>query len=175
MPEINPNTRSSSTRFVHVGCKLPNGLVLELFDERTMAPPPNSVWTPAMHRPPILRGRHVLKGANSIKNDFTLRGLAQEQFNYAVTPVPEEFWREWYARHKDDAPCARGFVFALPKEKETIAEGKVRASEPTGLEPLKPECEREPRFQNATRTVGAQDVEVDHEHLRKLQTANGRD
>lgn len=176
MPDMNPNTRASSTKFVYVGCKLPTGLKLELFHENTVAQQAaaSTGVSPMMFRPPLVKASFTLKGANSLRNDYTLRGLAQPGHEFAINRVPEDFWREWYGIHKEDAACKNGFIFALPKEKEAIAEGKLRASERSGFEPLNPTCENDPRLRDDM-AVRGQGVQADHEHLRRLQTANGRD
>ena len=87
MVNVTQSSRANSTRFVYVGCKLIHGLVMELFHENTIAVQPAPGNFNAMHKPPVVKASITLKGANSAKNDFTVRGLSQPNFPYAVTAV----------------------------------------------------------------------------------------
>jgi hypothetical protein len=158
---------------IYVGCKLPVGVTLELFEDvPAMQGAPGGI-SPLMFHPPRTKAKVTLRGANSVRNDFTLRGLSQEVYPFAVTQVPADFWGEWIARNRDLAFVRNGFVFALDRERDVVTEAKQREKERIGLEPLNPEIERDPRANQDT-AIRAQGVKTDLEHLRKLQNMNGR-
>ena len=169
------STRANSTKMIWVGCKLPSGLLLELLEEpdaETRKAMEAGAFNSRLQLPPKVRQSFMLKGANSVANDFTVRGLAQPTFPYAVTPVPEDFWTEWLARHKSMAMVTRGFVFAVPNERAAKSEAKEREPEQTGVEPLRPDVQNDSRMK--TGSLPEQRVEADAQHLRKLQSLNGR-
>lgn len=175
MAEANQNARANSTKLVWIGCKLPQGAVLELFEEpsadarRAME---LGLSNPRVFMPPVVKARVTLKGANSIVNDFTVRGLAQPTFGYGITPVPADFWEEWLAQHKGKAAVKRGFIFAVPNERAAKSEAKERAPEATGLEPLRPDVQNDRRVNTGSRPE--ERVEVDSAHLARLQQQSGR-
>ena len=176
MPSVankNQNDRRNSTTFVYVGCKLPHGLILQLFDRE----PPPAHLSNGLPNPESINWRPTgprieLKGANSIRDDYSLRNVMRVQYPFAVTPVPKDFWDKWYERNKDLAFIRNGQVFALDREREVIAEGKVRESETTGLEALRPDIENDPRMPNKRQLPPEQRVEADHERLAHLLRQN---
>ncbi len=175
MAESNQSERTNATKLIWVGCKLPQGMVLELFEEpaedvrRAME---LGLSNPRVFMPPVLKASVTLKGANSLANDYSMRGLAQPNFPYAVTPVPEDFWNEWFAKHKNLTAVKRGFIFVAPNERAAKSESKERADEKTGIEPLNPTIERDPRVNTGTKPE--QQVAADAAHLARLQQQNGR-
>ena len=175
MADTKQTSRANSTRMVWVGCKLSNGITLQLLDEPNVQATPG-VLMPLMLKPPHVKAQVTLRGANSVKSDFSLRGLSQPVYPFGVTQVPADFWDAWLAQHdnKHLPFIERGLVFALSSEKETVAEGRQRESELTGTEPLNPVCENDPRMPSKRGLRPEQRVEVDAAHLRKLQTMNGK-
>ncbi|MDA8348273.1 MAG: hypothetical protein M0038_05635 [Pseudomonadota bacterium] len=174
MAEANQATRANSTKLVWIGCKLPQGATLELFEE----PSPDvrkamelGLSNPRVFMPPVVKARFTLKGANSVVNDFSVRGLAQPSFGYGITPIPEDFWNEWLAQHKGKAAVMRGFIFAMPNERAAMSESKDRAAEATGLEPLRPDVQNDRRVNTGSRPE--ERVEADATHLARLNKANG--
>src|SRR5438093_12261515 len=94
---------------VTVGCKLPNGLILELSD--------NSGSTKKVH----------IKGANASE----LVG------GHGIThDVDKEFMDAWMAKNKDLSFVKNGFLFVHGKADSAVAEAKEKAKEKTGAEPL---------------------------------------
>lgn len=89
---------------IYVGCKMPNGVVLDLdkyevIDERT-----GTVRTIKSKIPPVrLKGNAVAFG----KPDISIDG-------YVFTPVPLEFWTEWLKSHSDLSLLADGYIKAAP-------------------------------------------------------------
>jgi hypothetical protein len=165
----------NSTKLIYVGCKLPHGLVLELLeeqtaDERKLAEA--GLLSSRMSRPPKVVRSFTVKGANSLANDFTVRGLAQPTFPYAITPIPEEFWLAWLAKHQGSSMVTRGFIFAVPNERAAKSEAKEREPEKTGVEPLNPNVENDPRIPRGTTPETI--VETDAAHLARLRKMNGR-
>jgi hypothetical protein len=134
----------------------------------------SGVISPLMFKPPPTKAKVTLRGANSVRNDYTLRALSQEFYPYGVTPVPADFWEQWIARNRDFAFIKNGFVFALDRERELVAEAKQRESERTGLEPLKPVCEEDPRMRLSRNVPKETQVHTDREWLTKLNNMNGK-
>jgi hypothetical protein len=94
-----------------VGCKLPNGLILE------------------MGRYGDTRYQKVeVKGANSAK----VAG------GYGLTPVDAEFWAAWLKKHAHLDCVTKGHVFAHSTEASAISHATERAELKTGLERLDP-------------------------------------
>jgi hypothetical protein len=157
---------------IYVGCKLPVGVTLEIFEDAPPMQGPAGGISPLMFQPPRTKAKVTLRGANSVRNDFTLRGLSQEVYPFAVTQVPADFWGEWIARNRDLAFVRNGFVFALDRERDVVTEGKQRLAERTGIEPLNPVCEQDPRFPASKNPPPETRVHTDREHLAKLNAQN---
>jgi len=173
MPDTNATPRANSTRFVWIGCKLPHGLTLELFDESTICREPGSSgFNIHAFRPPLVKGKVTLKGANSVRNDYSMRGLAQPQFPYGITQVPEDFWNAWLAQHGADDCVRGGFVFAVRKERDARSAARERESEQTGLEPLHQRIEADPRMPNQRNLPPEERVVADEERLASLNRQN---
>lgn len=157
-----PDATSCANSTVHVGCKLPNGIYLELIPEAT----------PGVFTPPPAGQRILIKGSNTLRNDYTIRGLSQQQYGFAVSEVPSEVWAEWLKRNSQTPLVKNGFIFAVSKQKDAIAEGKERESERTGLEPLNPTIELDPRIRVRRDARPEQRVTADTERLSELNRLN---
>lgn len=128
----------NSTATVSVGCKLPNGLIMELV-------------TPAEGRqliPAPIGERHTLKGANDCLVKTPFGPVAAGMHKYGVTQVPRAFAEEWFKRYKDMECVKRGQVFILQStdDKSITAETKERQGDSqtrTGLEAL---VDKDPRL-----------------------------
>jgi hypothetical protein len=114
---------------VHVACKLPNGLIMELIE-------PGKLNLPAP-----MGKRVMLKGSNST---HTVKGENPQISRFAVTDVEESFARKWFEANKDAAFIRNGSVFIEEKEKVANAVAKERSEVSTGLEPL--HAEKDPRI-----------------------------
>lgn len=175
MVESNQAARANSTKLIWIGCKLPQGFVMELLQEpdaETRRAMELGISNPRVFMPPPVKASITLRGANSIANDFSMRGLAQPNLGYGITAIPEDFWNEWYAKHATLTAVKRGFIFAVPNERAAKAEGKERESEKTGIEPLRPDVENDSRVNTGQRFE--ERVAADPGHLARLQNMNGR-
>lgn len=170
-------SRANSTKVVWVGCKLVGGITLEIFEDTPPVQTAPGMLAPVMLKPPHVKAKVTLRGANSVKNDLTLRGLSQPQFPYGITPVPADFWGQWISQkgNKDFAFIKNGLVFSLDRERDVIAEGKRREGERTGVEPLDQVCERDPRMPAQKNLPPEKRVTADHEWLKHLNAQSGRD
>lgn len=106
---------------VKVGCKLPNGLWLEIITK-------SSNLAPAPQGPRIrLKGTNeIMKGVNPLVRDA------------AYTEVEKGFWSEWLKRNKDMEAVKSGFIFEVASFEQAASESKDRIGLKTGLEPLNP-------------------------------------
>ena len=126
----------TSTTTVTVGCKLPNGLIMELAEPaagRQLIPAP-------------IGERHTLNGSNSTLIDSPFGRVAQGTHRYGITHVPKEFAEAWFARHKDFEFVKRGQVFIVKDAAAAASEAKLRENDSatrTGLEAL---VDKDPRL-----------------------------
>ena len=158
-----PSSSANSTKTVTVGCKLPNGIFIELIPEAV----------PGVFTPPPAGKRIKLKGSNGVRNDLSVRGLAQPVFPYGITSgVSAELWEAWLKRNADSPLVTGGFIFALAKERDALAEAKERETERTGLEPLNPSIELDPRTRVPRSARPEQRVTADPERLSELNRRN---
>lgn len=135
---------------VFVGCKLPNGLVMEL------------IKLPEMKNSIIPVGRTdedtviQLNGANQSRIARTNPADAP----FGVTEVDEAFAREWFKVNAKLKFVKEGLVFMVGNESAFKSEVKDRKSERTGLEPLNPDPAKDSRIQGG--------IEADKKHLAAL-------
>jgi hypothetical protein len=171
-------TTNRAPKVVRVACKLPHGLYLELRDP----PPPVDPLKPFLSvewnypRPP--RVNIKLNGANTARNQWNngITRVMPPRYDFGITEIPEDVWIEWEKKWHDHPFIKGGFIFAMPRLKDVIAEAKVRAPEKTGLEPLSPDIKDDPRFRHIGLPGQPEThVETDLQHLQKLQRQNDRD
>lgn len=91
-----------------IGCRLPNGIVLE--------------------HPKDSRIRVKLNGIhNSLIKGST----------YGITRVDRDFWAAWRKEHAEFAPLKSGAIFEAGSEGEAKSIAKELVDTPTGLEPMR--------------------------------------
>jgi hypothetical protein len=104
---------AASSNTVLVGCKAPNGLILNLDGYEVLSKEHGTVRRVVSDVPPVhLRGNAYpegktprLKGGRFVANDQISDG-------YVFTPVPVDFWTEWLARNKDGSLVRDRIVIA---------------------------------------------------------------
>jgi hypothetical protein len=134
-PPAGQPEKANGTTMVVVGCKLPNGLIMEL------GKPGDDAYTQVR-----LRGM----------NDSNIVG------GYGLTEVSKEFWDAWFRKNKNLTFVKKGFVFSHADMASARDVAKERALELTGLEPLNPH--KDDRIKGAKDDSGKPLVEVDSEH-----------
>ena len=164
-------SRLNSSKVVWVGCKLPHGMRLQLFSRPVERENLNS---PLSFQPPPVKSEIVLKGANSLVNDYSIRGLSPLRHEFALTAVPKDFWDAWIAEHADHDALRNGFIFVVDRERDVKGAAAERVDERTGLEPLNPEISTDARMPSQKTLRPEQRIETDAERLAALQHANGR-
>jgi hypothetical protein len=102
---------------VIVGCKLPNGLLLQV-GEQTIRINGNARYNMPHPKRPVLN-TDIAEGDG-------------------LTMVDKGFWDKWYADHKDYGPVKSGHVYASVGRENAVAKAKDTKENTTGLEPLDP-------------------------------------
>lgn len=112
-PQVTPGEldKANSTKMMTIGCKLPNGLIMEL-----------GKVGEEHYRQIRLKGT----------NDAAIVG------GYGLTQVSEEAWTTWYKKNKGLKFVRDGFVFAHGTEADAKDHAKDNAAMRTGFEPLDP-------------------------------------
>ena len=115
-----------------IGCKLPNGITLELITPQIDpdSGKPLNVLHPA---PRNEDARVVLNGANSI-NTKILHAAALPV--YGKTLVDEELWGRWLKANSKHPAVLNGSIFAAKNEEEFHAKAKAGIKVVGGFEPL---------------------------------------
>lgn len=125
---------------VTVGCRIPSGLQLRLFDF-------------VDNRIPLPGGGFVVeKIARARGQTYRVNGYAKPWGQdlgvhvvpaakggggYAITEgIPEDFWEEWLIQNAQADYVLNGMIFAQDKRADVIAEAKDRAGSWDGLQPL---------------------------------------
>lgn len=111
---------------VFVGCKMPNGVVLNLTSYEVTDEQRGSVRRVGEELGTVtLRGTQVPFGAQPV----TING-------YAFTPVPADFWEAWIAEHADMSLVKDGLIIVGSTMADAKAIGKERIKEPGQFEQL---------------------------------------
>lgn len=100
---------------VYVGCKMPNGVVLNLTRYEVVDKDRGAVRRMGDEHPTV-----TLKG-NSIKEgvpDLSIGG-------YVFTAVARDFWEEWFLTH-DDSPLIKDGYILPPENTKSSSEAKGR-------------------------------------------------
>lgn len=131
-----------SAKFVIVGCKVPNGLALQLCQAREVA-------------------QQIMGGGTRLVKEFQRVGQVYEVVGpsypvgqvpqgfprrpvivggYAITRnIPADFWQAWAEQNADTDIVRNKQLIAWPQMEDVEAEGKENAKRPSGLEPLNPD------------------------------------
>lgn len=141
--KVESTAPSGNRETVTVGCKLPNGLVLRVYDWHDHV---DALAGGGTRQSKIARRRgneeHVIHG-NTIKfADLRAGNLP----NHAIvggfgltTGIPKDFWETWYEQNKDTPLVKSGLVFAHSQELSARSIAKERETLRSGLEPIDPE------------------------------------
>lgn len=137
-----PSARSGET--VTVGCKVPNGMILRVFETVLVRVPAGGG---TMIEEPQAReiGRHVVNGpkwpVNQPMPEYMIVG------NAGITNgVPADFWAKWLEQNAEHDAVINKMIFAMPTQDGAVDFAKERAEQRSGAEPLKQEGdERRPR------------------------------
>ncbi|MCP1241764.1 hypothetical protein GOB86_10895 [Acetobacter lambici] len=129
-----PSNSSRAASTVTVICRMPAGLVLDLYDTAALAArasAPNPVMAP-----PKPTASVRLDGAKADPRyhgrDNLLLGMGGR------TQVDAAFWQAWCAQNPNFLPLKNGLIFAQPTERDAGAELAERGQHRSGLEGLEP-------------------------------------
>ncbi|WP_148299032.1 hypothetical protein [Acetobacter okinawensis] len=121
-------TSSRSGATVTVICRMPSGLVMDLYDEGALQARP----TPGAL--PVVKDSIRLSGARRDprfhKKDNIMLGMGGR------TEVPADFWEAWSKQNAELMPLKKGLIFAMPKEADAVSRLAELRDERTGLEGL---------------------------------------
>lgn len=137
-----PTVQPPATDTVYVGCKMPNGLILQnfAFEEVREAVPQGFRDVPMARRLPEA---YRLNGV-SLTHEQRMTGDVGYAIvsGAAITPgVPREFWERWLEANKASELVKNHIVFAHREEASVRRMAKEYAAQKTGLEPLDPDPE----------------------------------
>jgi hypothetical protein len=137
-----------STDTVLVGCKLPNGLIMEIVEPNMLVGADGKPLPGALVPQPLPIGkRYFLKGANSVRENPRAQ---QGVHPYAMTRVPRAFWDAWLERHKDRDFVKNGLVFVAEDDASARDMAKEFINQRTGLEGLNQQVDKDPRMPKAS-------------------------
>lgn len=102
---------------VIVGCKLPNGLLLNV-DGHTIR----------------INGKARYNMPSPTRKNLN----ADVEFADGLTAVDKSFWEKWLAEHKDYGPVMSKLIYASPTRDAAIGKAEDTQEVKTGLEPVDP-------------------------------------
>ena len=132
-------SKEEAVRTVTVACKLPNGLILQLWDMVNVfeAGPGGGRSVPQAR--PRENARYVVRGnrlPHGVIPDFQ---MTANNNGYALTPdIPEDFWNEWLEQNKGASYVVNKLVFACRKMADVRAIADENQGRKSGLEPIDP-------------------------------------
>src|SRR5712691_785090 len=129
-------TTRAATGMVVVGCKLGNGIILQLCEMEKN------------HEPVMGGGSRDIMTGRKVGEKYNIRG-PNVKFGeipkflmangYALTSgIPEDFWNEWVKQNHDADIVRRGLIFAYHKMEDVEAKCRENEKKLTGLEPIDP-------------------------------------
>ncbi len=125
------NKGSSNT--VSVACKLPNGLILQLYKMETRSEATMMGFRDVKVAVPV--GERITLNGNAVHVD---RAPKHEIMNgFGITRnVPAEFFTQWLKDNHDMKAVREGMIFACDSNGRMADESRDKQSIRTGLEPL---------------------------------------
>jgi hypothetical protein len=146
MPAIPTSEPATTGETVTVACKLPNGLLLRIFEKQKYMEPTQSgamketdVWVAIPGRQYAVRGPWAASAGQAYnRNNGAVAELLPGGFGL-THGVPKDIWDEWYAQNKNTALVRKGIIFASPGMQAATIEAKQARAVKSGLEPLDPD------------------------------------
>lgn len=127
-------TKTGARGTVTVICRLPSGLVMDLYDPAELKARAESTH-PVMSTPRVVASV-TLRGAKHDPRfhirDNQLLGMGGR------TEVDADFWDAWRAQNAHFLPLKNGLIFAQARTVDAEAELRERGADRTGLEGLDP-------------------------------------
>jgi hypothetical protein len=129
---------------VRIGCRLPNGITLEVGYQTSVK---GSGGAPFVQYRKLADYKAItLKGTNQhlIVRDAAGKPLMTHASQRGREPfinenVPADFWQRWVAEHKDSPLLTGGQLFVVPKPADAKAVGAdAKATSPALFEPMDP-------------------------------------
>lgn len=129
------NARATGTATVTVGCKLPHGLICELFEARTIKEVTMGGSREVEQYFPTGQ-RFALNGPGHAQNEGP-RCLVRNGF--AITRgIPKDFWDKWMAANKTLPAVINGLIIAQANPQAVADAAKDRRAQKTGQERADP-------------------------------------
>jgi hypothetical protein len=132
-----------STDFVSIGCRLPNGLKMEVGYQTSHhgagGAPFSQVRKGADYQTYTLKGRNQHMFVRGPDRKILTTLASQIGLDPVITQVPADFWQRWSREKKDSWLLKSGHVFLVPKPSDLKAVSTdAKAISPNILEPLNP-------------------------------------
>lgn len=130
--------REEAVRCVTVACKLPNGLVMQLFDWVDVPQPgPGGI---RMVRESVRVGkRYIVRGNRFPFGQMPDFRITDTDNGYGLTPhIPKDFWDKWLEQNKDADYVRNKLIFAHERQANVLAEAEENKKRKSGLEPIDP-------------------------------------
>lgn len=127
---------ATATPTVTIACKMPNGLILRLFDMIDGSEPVMGGGTRSVKVAQEVSERVVIHGFSHPQNAAPKALIVG---GYALTSgVSKEFWDRWLKDNANTAIVKNRLIFAHEKQDNTKAEAREKKETRSGLERLDP-------------------------------------
>ena len=140
---------AAADAYVHVGCKMPNGVILNLMSYEIVSREHGVVQRNGDDKPTVtLKGNAFREG----RPDLSIDG-------YVFTKVPKDFWDEWVKTHSDSPLLRDGFIKAALTMDAATKTAREYENAPGQFERITPGGDAKDRHRSqadlAARGVGA--------------------
>jgi hypothetical protein len=141
--KLSADAPATTGETVCVGCRLPNGLILRVFEwVDDVEASPLGIRSVRVSRE-IPGSRFVINGwrESAHVNPNQYDRIAQDFPNmFAITSgVPKDLWDKWFEQNCNTPLVENGQVFSTPTAHDANIEAKTRTGIRAGLEPLDPD------------------------------------
>lgn len=132
-----------STEMVQVGCRLPNGYVLEVgftVNNEGKGGAPFAMFRKGRdYRAVTLKGLNQRSIIRDVENKPIAISPAQIGREPMINAIPKDFWDRWLKDNAEQWVVTSGQIFAIPKGDSTTAKAAVldaKSKSPNVFEPL---------------------------------------
>jgi hypothetical protein len=135
---------------VTVACKIPNGLVLQVYEFETISVPVMTGGVKDMKIAKALPWQHKINGpARKLGQDAPYQIIHGAALTHGVDA---DRFAQWMEQYKDADIVRNGLIFAQAKAGDTIAQANDHRNEKSGFEPIDPK-NLPPEFQRKIATA----------------------
>ena len=152
-----PSEPATGTATVTVACKVPNGLILKIYEMEENYEQVFGGGTKRADRAYQIGEQVIVKGSSrDIAKILSCEDDLMRAGGYVLTPgVPRDFWERWLEQNKNSHIVKNKLIMAAGSDSDAMSMARDHSSVESGFEPIDP---KNPSKKTGMRSIQPADV-----------------